>query len=167
MKLASELLDCVAKAYPCPEVEADAYAAAYWHQEIEYLLTAATELLNARHQEILQIIEDEHLVSDAFSIQTPAVPIRFVDGAALRAALPAVYDAVVRIRATDAERFVGRRKLYELSREVAGAERLRSAEFVNLGDLFRELPVNEAENFVRVRYKPGKTTVIRISEEEE
>ena len=119
-----DVLATIKAAFPCPAVEADAYAAAYWHQEMMYLLSAAGEQLGMRHQEILDIIEAEHLTSDGFTLCTPAIPVRIVNAAAFRTALPAVYDSIVRIRATDAERLIGRRKLYDLSCDTAGADRV-------------------------------------------
>ncbi len=158
----AEFLGIIEAAFPFPTEE---YAAAYRHQEMIYLFTAAADLLRTRHQKILDIIESEHLVSDIYAVHTPAIPVRSVNAAALRQSLPAVYDALVKIRASDAERFIGRQKLYELSCTAVGADRVRTAEFITLGDLERALPTHERDAYITVTYKPGAAVVVHRPED--
>lgn len=158
----AEFLDIVEAVFPVP---AEEYAAAYRHQEMIHLLTAAAELLYTRHQKLLDTIDGEHLISTDYAVWTPETPIRTVNVAALREDLPAVYETLVRIRATDAERFIGRQKLHELSRITAGADRVRTVEFITLGDLERALPVQERDTYITVTSKPGAPVVIRRTED--
>lgn len=155
------LLEEIAVQHPC---RAGEFAAAYWHQEMQYLLTETALILKEQHQDLLRIIADEGLTSPKYLLHTPVTVLRRVDIGKLRQELPDVFDRVVYLRATDAERFIGRRRLYELACDAAGPERIRPAEQINLGDLERTLPTGERTSYIIATEKPGETIVVRITE---
>lgn len=162
MNTAEDLLRELRRIRPCPE---DEYGKAYWNQEMQYLLTEATALLTAQHKDLLTIIRSEDLRSPEFRIETPTIPVRHADISRLRQELPAVFDRIVYLKATDAERFLSRRRLYDLSRETAGHDRVRPVEQINLGDLAKILPKEEFDRFVLITPKPLPARVVRIPEE--
>ncbi len=162
MNTAVDLLTELRRVRPCP---ADEYGEAYWNQEMQYLLTEASALLAGRHRELLAVIHSEDLRSPEFRIETPFTPVRRVDIPLLRQELPAVFGAIVYLKATDAERLLSRRRLYDLSCEAAGIDRVRPLEQINLGDLAKILPKEEFSRFVLVTQKPLPAQIVRIAEE--
>lgn len=153
------LFDELTAAHPCPE---DEFESAVWHQEMMHLFEELLGCFTLRHQKLLDVIQSEVLVSDIYCVHTPKIPVREVDVDKLRSTLPEVFDSVVYVRCSDAQRFIGRRRLYELSREFAGVCRVAKHEQVNLGDLAKLLSKDEFEEFVCVTVKPGRTHVARI-----
>ena len=162
MNTAEDLLTELRRVRPCP---ADEYGEAYWNQEMQHLLTETAALLAGRHRDLLAVIRSEDLRSAEFRIETPFTQVRHADIPLLRQELPAVFDAVVHLKATDAERFLSRRRLYELSCETAGRDRVRPVEQINLGDLAKILPKEEFSRFVLVTQKPLPAQIVRIPEE--
>lgn len=130
-----------------------------------YLLTAAAEILTSRHRELLALIRTETPVSPEFRLETPFSSVRHVDIPRLRQELPAVFDRLVYLKATDAERFLSRRRLYELSCEAAGIDRVRPLEQVNLGDLAKVLPADEFSRYLLLTQKPLPARIVRIAED--
>lgn len=159
-----DLLAEIGETHPCPSADSDAYAAAYWHQEITYLLTEAAGILDRRHRELLELIRSEDLRSPEFRLETPFTSVRHVNVPALRQELPAVFDAVVYLKATDAERFLSRRRLYESAVAAAGIDRVRPLEQVNLGDLAKVLPADEFSRYVILTQKPLPARIVRTAE---
>lgn len=70
----ADLLTELSKTHPCPSADADAYAAAYWQQEMQYLLTEAAGILHDRHRELLDLIRTDALVSPEYRLETPFTP---------------------------------------------------------------------------------------------
>ena len=159
------LITELSETHPCPSADTDAYAAAYWHQEMQYLFTEAAAHLTNRHRELLDLIRTENLRSAEYQLETPVIPVRHVDLPRLRQDLPAVFDAIVYLKATDAERLLSRRRLYESAVAAAGIDRVRPLEHVNLGDLAKALPADEFSRFVLVTPKPLPARIVRITED--
>lgn len=160
----ADLAEEIRTSHSCPSADADVWAAAYWHQEFAYLLSEAAVLLAGRQEELITLIRTEGLTSPEFRMDTPVVPVRTVNVAALREELPAIFDRVVFLRATDAERLLSRRRLYESAVAEAGADRVRPLERVNLGDLAKVLPADEFSRYIVITEKPLPARIVRAAE---
>lgn len=159
------LLTELSTTHPCPSADTDIYAAAYWQQEMQYLLTETAGILGDRHRELLDLIRTENPLSPEYRLETPTLLVRHVDIPRLRQELPAVFDRLVYLKATDAERFLSRRRLYESAVAAAGIDRVRPLEHVNLGDLAKVLPHDEFSRYILLTPKPLPARIVRITED--
>lgn len=162
---AAGVFSAVETAFPCPDPAQDGFAAAFWCQEMEEAFTLAAAEAGRRKEEFVAAVQRAGMRSDRFRLEVPVSRVRAVDVGSLREGLPEVFSQVVFLRSCDAERFVGRRRLYELSCAAAGTDRVRPFERVNVADLLRVLPPEEAERFVVVRERLLPVRVVCAEEE--
>ena len=185
---AAGVFSAVETAFPCPDPAQDGFAAAFWCQEMEEAFALAAAEAGRRKEEFVAAVQRAGMRSDRFRLEVPVSRVRAVDVASLRESLPEVFSQVVFLRSCDAERFVGRRRLYELSCAAAGTDRVRPFERVgrrrlyelscaaagtdrvrpfervNVADLLRVLPPEEAERFVVVRERLMPVRVVCAEE---
>ncbi len=140
----------------------DEYAAAYRYQEFLYCMKELTKVFEERHKELIAAIRFEGLESDEFAVEVPMDNVVNTD--LLKDELPTVYDNLVFIKSSAAERFIGRKSLYLLSLEAAGQDRVVPEEEVNLGDLRKALTAVEAARYVMQIPHEKLTRVVRIAE---
>lgn len=145
--------------FPCP---GDEFEGCEWCQVMVEAFERLVLFFAGEHHRLVGEIESRNLTSDQFVLVREERAERRVEVGALREGLPEVFSEVVHVRATDAERFIGRRRLYELSVECAGRERVLPFELVSVRDLERVLPGSEVERFVRVVRREGRVEVRRV-----
>lgn len=140
----------------------ETFAAAYWYQEFLYCFKELRLLFEERHEELIGMIKAEDLVSDAFVLEIPMDNVVNTD--LLKDELPDIYDELVFIRPSDAKRFIGLAALYDLSVETAGRDRVAKVERVNLLDLKKTLPADEAARYVTAVPHESLIRVVRTAE---
>ena len=69
----------------------------------------------------------------------------------LREKYPETFAELVFIKATDAQRILGKRMLYDLAADTLGADALRDFEQVNVGDVVRKMPKNAVSELIETR----------------
>ena len=144
---------------PLPNEE---YAAAYRYQEFMYCMKELVLLFQKRHRELVDVIQNEGLLSDEFLLEIPTDHVVNTD--LLKDELPDVYDSLVFIQPSDAKRFIGLKNLYQLSIEAAGRARVAAVERVNLLDLKKVLPAPEAAKYVTNVPHENLAKVVRTAE---
>ncbi|ABN07365.1 hypothetical protein Mlab_1196 [Methanocorpusculum labreanum Z] len=144
---------------PVPD---EAFAAAFRYQEFLYCMKELTTLFEERHTELIGMIRSEGLASDEFVLEIPTD--RVVNTSLLQDELPDVYDELVFIRPSDAKRFIGLAALYDLAVETAGRDRVAKVERVNLLDLKKALPADEAARYVKEVPHESLAKVVRAGE---
>lgn len=154
-----KLLHELSLIHPCPK---DEFEACEWLSEMKFLCEEFSLHCSSEFNRLLEVIKDEDLSSDTFCIVTPEKAERRVDVSKLKAELFSVFDSIVHLKSSDAERFIGRRKLYELARDSIGEVRISPYERVNVQDLEAVLPKDEVCKFVKVVKKFGRPEVRRI-----
>jgi len=127
-------------------LSSEPFAAAYRYQEFLYCMKELTTIFEERHTELINMIRAEGLASDEFLLEIPTDDV--VNKVLLRDELPDIYDELVFIRSSDAKRFIGLKALYNLAVGAAGRDRVAKAERVNLLDLKKALPAEEAARYV-------------------
>ncbi|ABN07078.1 hypothetical protein Mlab_0907 [Methanocorpusculum labreanum Z] len=144
---------------PVPD---EAFAAAYRYQEFLYCFKELRLLFEERRKELIALIQLEGLVSDAFVLEIPTDNVVNTD--MLKDELPDIYDELVFIQPSDAKRFIGLKALYDLSVETAGRDRVAKVERVNLLDLKKALPADEAARYVTSVPHESLIRVVRTAE---
>ena len=119
-----------------------------------------TKVFEARHTELIEIIRAEDLTSDEFVLEIPTDDVVNTD--LLQDELPDVYDSLVFIKSSDAKRFIGQKALYDLAVDTAGRERVAKVERVNLLDLRKALPADEAARYVKKDPHESLTKVVHL-----
>ncbi|MDO9522298.1 MAG: hypothetical protein Q7J08_01130 [Methanocorpusculum sp.] len=140
----------------------DVFAAAYRYQEFLYCMKELRLLFEARHKELIAAIRSVGLALAEFLLDIPTDDVVNTD--LLKDELPDVYDDLVFIQASDAKRFIGLKALYAISVETAGRDRVAKVERVNLQDLKKALPANEAARYVKKEPHESLTKVVRAAE---
>ena len=143
-------------------VSEDEYAAAYRYQEFLYCMKELTKTFEERHKELIAEIRSVGLTSAEFLLEIPTDDVVNTD--LLQDELPDVYDELVFIRPSDAKRFIGLKSLYAISVETAGRDRVAKVERVNLQDLKKVLPANEAARYVKKEPHESLAKVVRVTE---
>lgn len=143
--------------YPEPN---DPYERGLWCTELGYVFKELSLEFDARYRDAISMIFSENLCSDLYTIETPLTFIRTANTAKLREKLPEVFASIAYIKATDAEKILGRKMIHMLCKEKA-PERIADLEQVNLGDMEKVLTVGELREFVKVMTKPGVPKIQR------
>ncbi|MDU9375957.1 hypothetical protein McpSp1_05370 [Methanocorpusculaceae archaeon Sp1] len=162
MITAGEILnDCLLPSWPRPS---DLFERACWCTELESGLHRLSLLFNEEFHETVSLIAAGNFTSPLYELRFPTSPVRRVNAGRLREELPEMFFSVAYVRATDAERILSRRRLYELCCE-ADPDRAAALSVVNVADLERVLTREEASGFFVTDEKPLRPVVVRVGEE--
>lgn len=146
-----QYLDAVTEKYPCP-VESG-YSRAYWLYEARNAFRWIADFTNMEYKyQVAAILADE-ISSEQFEL----VPVERQESRVrvdvLREKYPEMFAELVFIKATDAQRILGKRTLYDLAADALGADALREFEQVNVGDVVRTMPKSAASELIETRMK--------------
>lgn len=138
MKTPQEYLDIIEKAHPCPVNMG--FERAAWLFECREALRWILDFVELEFKHQVADIEDRGLTSEKYSLCGKYRSYTKVNLDALEAYSPAVFNDLVHIRATDAEKILGRRELYAQALEVLGSADIARYATVNATELFKVVP---------------------------
>ena len=107
----------------------------------------------------IQIIRSENAESREYRIHWPTRTTYTVDIAKLRADHPDLHQKLVHLRATDAEKFLGRDYLYQTAKQIAG-DRITAYEKITIADLRKHLTPAELPHYLLTRDQPLTPEII-------
>ena len=138
MKTPQEYLDIIQEAHPCP-VEYGFERAAWLYETREALRWALNFVeLEFKHQ--VADIQDRGLTSEKYNLCGKFRNYTRVNLEALHQYNVELFDSLVHIKATDAEKIIGRRVLYLEARDVLGDLDIRQYQTVNATELSKVVP---------------------------
>ncbi|MDV0442851.1 hypothetical protein [Methanorbis rubei] len=162
MITAAEILnDCLLPSWPRPE---NLFERAYWCTELEGSLHRLSLLFNEEFNTTVSQITAGNLTSPAYELRFPQVAVRRVNVPLLREEMPKMFSAVAYLRATDAERILSRKLLYELCLG-SDPDRTASLAAVNIADLEKFLTRQEMDGFVLTDQKPLRPVIVKLGED--
>lgn len=133
MKTPQEYLDIIQNAHPCP---ADSgFERAAWLYECREALCWILDFVELEFKHQVADIQDRGLTSEKYSLIGRFRNYTKVNLEALRTHSTELYDSLVHIKASDAEKIIGRKVLYNLASELTGAEEIKRYEIVNATEL--------------------------------
>lgn len=138
MKTPQEYLDIIQEAHPCPAQSG--FERAAWLFECREALRWILDFVELEFKHQVADIEDRELTSEKYALCGKYRSYTKVNLDALEAYSPAVFNDLVHIRATDAEKILGRRVLYAEALEVLGSADISRYATVNATELFKVVP---------------------------
>ena len=153
---AALLNDLILPRWPRPR---DTYEQALWCEDLETALAALIPLINSQYHTAVTAIITNNLQNPQYELIRPQTPCRRVNLALLRENLPDIYENIIHIRATDAEKIIGRTGLYQIARQTDPA-RTDALACANIGDLRKILRPEEAEPYLITNLKPARPRII-------
>lgn len=139
----------------------DEYARAWRSMHLADILGELALRNREQYHQLLEIIRTENLESRRYCIETTYRTIDTVNLPLLRSTLPDLFTRLVYIRASDAEKYLGRQTLYKLAKKAAGS-RINSVERISLTDLRRNLTADELPQYLtRIRI-PGEPVITEL-----
>ncbi len=139
----------------------DEYARAWRSMHLADLLGELSLRNREQYHQLLEIIRTENLESRRYCIETPYRTTDTVNLPLLRQTLPDLYTRLVYIRASDAEKYLGKQALYKLAKKAAGT-RINSVERISLTDLRKNLTADELPQFLTRIQIPGEPVIIEL-----
>ncbi len=118
MKSPQDYLDIIQEAHPCP-VEYG-FERAAWLYETREALRWALDFVELEFKHQIADIQDRGLTSEKYNVE--------------------LFDSLVHIKATDAEKIIGRRSLYLEAKDILGAEEIKRYQTVNATELYKVVP---------------------------
>ena len=138
MKTPQEYLDIIQEAHPCP-VEYGFERAAWLYETREALRWALNFVeLEFKHQ--VADIQDRGLTSEKYNVFAKVKNYTRVNLEELHIYNPEMFEDLVHIKATDAEKIIGRRVLYEEAKGILGDLDIRQYQTVNATELSKVVP---------------------------
>ena len=138
---------------------ADTYEQALWCEDLENALAALIPLMNAQYHTAVTAIITNNLQNPQYELLQPQIPYRRINLDLLQKNLPATYQKIIHLKATDAEKIIGRTELYLLARKTDPA-RTDTLACANIGDLQKILRPEEAEPYLITSHKPARPKII-------
>ena len=153
----ASVLTAVQQTCPSP---ANPYESALWHTALAESCEALAADARSTARTRTDTIEREGLTHPAYLLIRPVKTISRVNLAKLQAALPRLAEKLTHIRASDAEKLIGRTELCRITEEIAG-DRIIPYLRINIGDLARELAAAELPAYLTTTEKPLEPRIIR------
>ncbi len=144
---------------PLHPIPLDPYERALWYRNIAGICEQLGPHFADLSQKEIQSILDNRIQSDEYTLVTPVQYIDAVDVGTLRDQLPHICEQLIHLRAVDAEKILGRPRLYQLA-NAADPYRTGRLARVNLGDLRKTLLPAEIPQFITTTTRPGQPCVV-------
>ena len=138
MKTPQEYLDIIQDAYPCP-VEYG-FDRAVWLFEFREALRWMLDFVEVEYKHQVADILDKGLTSEKYALcgkYRSYTKVKLSDVAAYSSEL---FDSLVHVKASDAEKIIGRRALYLEARDILGSSEIQKYEVVNSTELSKVVP---------------------------
>ncbi|HJJ94752.1 MAG TPA: hypothetical protein O0W83_03445, partial [Methanocorpusculum sp.] len=129
MKTPQEYLDIIQEAHPCP-VEYG-FERAAWLYETREALRWALDFVELEFKHQIADIQDRGLTSEKYNVFAKVKNYTRVNLEELHIYNPEMFEDLVHIKATDAEKIIGRRSLYLEAKDILGAEEIKRYQTVN------------------------------------
>ena len=138
MKTPQEYLDSIQEAHPCP-VE-NGFERAAWLYETREALRWALDFVELEFKHQIADIQDRGLTSEKFNVFAKVKNYTRVNLEELHIYNPEMFEDLVHIKATDAEKIIGRRSLYLEAKDILGPEEIKRYQTVNATELYKVVP---------------------------
>ena len=138
MKPPQEYLDIIQEAHPCP-VEYG-FERAAWLYETREALRWALDFVELEFKHQIADIQDRGLTSEKYNVFAKVKNYTRVNLEELHIYNPEMFEDLVHIKATDAEKIIGRRSLYLEAKDILGAEEIKRYQTVNATELYKVVP---------------------------
>jgi hypothetical protein len=138
MKTPQEYLDIIQEAHPCP-VEYG-FERAAWLYETREALRWALDFVELEFKHQIADIKDRGLTSEKYNVFAKVKNYTRVNFEELHIYNPEMFEDLVHIKATDAEKIIGRRSLYLEAKDILGAEEIKRYQTVNATELYKVVP---------------------------
>lgn len=138
MKTPQEYLDIIQEAHPCP-VEYG-FERASWLYETREALRWALDFVELEFKHQIADIQDRGLTSEKYNVFAKVKNYTRVNLEELHIYNPEMFEDLVHIKATDAEKIIGRRSLYLEAKDILGAEEIKRYQTVNATELYKVVP---------------------------
>lgn len=138
MKTPQEYLDIIQDAHPCP-VEYG-FERAAWLYETREALRWALDFVELEFKHQIADIQDRGLTSEKYNVFAKVKNYTRVNLEELHIYNPEMFEDLVHIKATDAEKIIGRRSLYLEAKDILGAEEIKRYQTVNATELYKVVP---------------------------
>ena len=137
MKTPQEYLDIIQDAYPCP-VECG-FDRAAWLYECREALRWMLDFVEVEYKHQVADILDKGLTSEKYALCGKYRSYTKVKVADVAAYNPELFESLVHLKATDAEKIIGRRNLYLEARNILGSD-IQKYETMNSTELAKVVP---------------------------
>lgn len=144
MKTPQEYLDIIQDAHPCP-VESG-FDRAAWLYETREALKWMLDFVELEFKQQVADIQDRGLTSEKYALYGRVKNYTRVNLEALHDYNELMFEDLVHIKATDAEKIIGRRSLYLEAKGILGAEDIRQYQTVNATELYKVVPQHIYDN---------------------
>ena len=138
MKSPQEYLDIIQEAHPCP-VE-NGFERAAWLYETREALRWALDFVELEFKHQIADIQDRGLTSEKYNVFAKVKNYTRVNLEELHTYNPEMFEDLVHIKTTDAEKIIGRRSLYLEAKGILGAEEIKRYQTVNATELYKVVP---------------------------
>ena len=138
MKTPQEYLDIIQDAHPCP-VEYG-FDRAAWLYECREALRWMLDFVEVEYKHQVADILDKGITSDRYALCGKFRSYTKVKVAEVAVYNPELFDSLVHVKASDAEKIIGRRALYLEAREILGSSEIQKYEVVNSTELSKVVP---------------------------
>ena len=138
MKTPQEYLDIIQEAHPCP-VEYG-FERASWLYETREALRWALDFVELEFKHQIADIQDRGLTSEKYNVFAKVKNYTRVNLEELHIYNPEMFEDLVHIKATDAEKIIGRRSLYLEAKDILGTEEIKRYQTVNATELYKVVP---------------------------
>ena len=138
MKTPQEYLDIIQEAHPCP-VEYG-FERAAWLYETREALRWALDFVELEFKHQIADIQDRGLTSEKYNVFAKVKNYTRVNLEELHIYNPEMFEDLVHLKATDAEKIIGRRSLYLEAKDILGAEEIKRYQTVNATELYKVVP---------------------------
>ena len=138
MKTPQEYLDIIQEAHPCP-VEYG-FERASWLYETREALRWALDFVELEFKHQIADIQDRGLTSEKYNVFAKVKNYTRVNLEELHIYNPEMFEDLVHIKATDAEKIIGRRSLYLEAKGILGPEEIKRYQTVNATELYKVVP---------------------------
>ena len=137
MKTPQEYLDIIQDAHPCP-VEGG-FERAAWLFECREALRWMLDFVEVEYKHQVADILDKGLTSDKYALCGKYRSYTKVKVNEVAVFNPELFESLVHVKATDAEKIIGRRNLYLEARNIIGAD-IQKYETMNSTELSKVVP---------------------------
>ena len=137
MKTPQEYLDIIQDAHPCPVNSG--FERAVWLFEFREALRWMLDFVEVEYKHQVADILDKGLTSEKYALCGKYRSYTKVKVADVAAYNPELFESLVHLKATDAEKIIGRRALYLEARNILGSD-IQKYETMNSTELAKVVP---------------------------
>ncbi|HJK77385.1 MAG TPA: hypothetical protein O0Y06_00380 [Methanocorpusculum sp.] len=138
---------------------ADAYEAALHSRDLAYVFEELHLGFIEQYHTDIRTIRDENCQSTAYQIIWPEKTYYEVDIQKLRTDHPDLHQKLVHLRATDAEKILGRDYLYTAAKERLGTT-IQTYEKITITDLKKHLTAHDLPHYLTPKTRPLSPEII-------